>query len=158
MGHVVALDDVAYLAHPVPGDSGGADQCQVQLPESFLREAQDLIMGIYQRLHGEGGVLLVSHTQPARTVEFVRADLASRVRSLAHYELVPLKDEDKKTLLNQRADQLGYTLDEAVLNYWFSHGPRGIGALLRDLEVLDTASLSRKNPVTIPLLKQVLNY
>lgn len=156
MGHVVALDDIAWLSSS--SNPTEDEDCLPRLAESYLSEAQDLILGVYQRMLAEGGLLLISHHQPASEMAFLRADLASRMSSLAHYKLSPLKDDEKKALLRQRVVELGYTLDEAVLSYWFTHGPRSIGALLHDLDVLDTASLSRKNPVTIPLLKQVLNY
>ncbi len=137
-GSMVVLDDVGVLA----GD----------------REFEYQLMAMYQRLVQEGGALLVSHGAPATAVEFNLPDLNSRMRSLLHYQLNPLQDDDKADLLRTRAAHRGYQLDEAVLAYWLARGPRDIEALLIDLDRLDRASLSRKRSVTIPLLKDELGY
>ncbi len=137
-GAVVAVDDVALVA----GDS----------------VCEELLMATYQRLLEQGGQLLVSHEQAATYLEFDMPDLNSRMRSLLHYHIQPLDDTAKSDLLQQRAFARGYVLSEAVVKYWMSRGPRDLGALLTDLDVLDRASLVRQQAVTIPLLKQVLGY
>ena len=137
-GRLIAVDDVGALA-------GQAD-------------LEELLMAVYQRLLHEQGTLLISHTKPAQTIDFVTEDLASRMRSLQHFQIQTLNDEHKRELLRQRAHNRGYDLANAVLDYWLARGPRDLGALLTDLDVLDRASLAQKQRVTIPLLKQVLGY
>lgn len=137
-GTVVAIDDIGLLV----GDP--------------LIEA--MLMVVYQRLLHEKGTLLLTHTQPAMALTFATADLASRMRSLQHFQIQPLSDTEKKQLLEQRADARGYDLSQPVLDYWLARGPRDLGALLRDLDTLDAASLAQKQRVTIPLLKEVLGY
>ncbi len=137
-GQVVALDDL----HCLPRQ----------------QEMHDAVMVIYQRVLNERGVLLVTHTTSSAQVDFLTPDLTSRMRSLQHYQIVPLDDAAKVHLLKQRAHQRGYALQQPVLDYWLARGPRSLGALLTDLETLDKASLVKKSPVTIPLLKQVLGY
>lgn len=145
-GALVAVDDVdALLAER--GESA-----------ALVEEGQGLLLGIYQRLVLQGGRLIVSHATSAGDAVFATPDLASRMRSLQHFRLSDLTDEDKKRLLARRAERLGFALDDSVLNYWLTHGPRDTAALLRDLARLDTASLARHNAVTVPLLKQVLGY
>ncbi len=135
-GRVVAIDDV--------GASRGAHE--------------ELLMQIYQRVQAEGGLLLVAHTHPAATLDFNLADLASRMASLEHYQIQALNDADKAQLLKQRAQNRGYTLSDAVLDYWLARGPRDLGALLTDLDTLDKASLTHQRLVTVPLLKEALGY
>jgi len=137
-GQVVAVDDVALIA----GHAGH----------------EELLMTIYQRLLQERGRLLVAHSHPAQVLEFVTPDLASRMKSLQHFQIQPLQDADKVELLRRRAQNRGYELSHSVLDYWLVRGPRDLGALLSDLDLLDQASLARKQQVTIPLLKQVLGY
>ena len=137
-GAVVAIDDIGLLV----GDP--------------LIEA--MLMVVYQRLLHEKGTLLLTHTQPAAALIFATQDLASRMRSLQHFQIQPLADMEKKQLLEQRAHARGYDLSQSVLDYWLARGPRDLGALLRDLDTLDAASLSQKQLVTIPLLKEVLGY
>ncbi len=117
-----------------------------------------LLLAVYQRLQTEQGRLLVSHHQPAQTLAYTTPDLASRMRSLQHFQILPLSDEDKMDLLRRRAENRGFELSQQVLDYWLARGPRDLGALLIDLETLDKASLSQHKKVTIPLLKQVLGY
>lgn len=119
---------------------------------------EELLMAVYQRLLQSRGRLLVSHRQPATATEFSTADLNSRLRSLMHFHIKPLNDHHKAQLLRERADSRGYALSSAVLDYWLSRGPRDVGALLQDLDVLDRASLVHKQRVTVPLLKMVLGY
>jgi DnaA family protein len=138
LGETVAVDDIAAVA-------GNA-------------ALETLLMTVYQRLLSVQGRLLVSHTHPAQTLQFVLPDLASRMRSLQHFQIQALADDDKVQVLRQRAQNRGYELSQPVLDYWLSRGPRDLGALLTDLETLDKASLAQHQKVTIPLLKQVLGY
>jgi len=117
-----------------------------------------LLMAVYQRLQTEQGRLLIAHSQPAQALAFATPDLASRMRSLQHFQILPLSDEDKMQLLRKRAENRGFELSQQVLDYWLVRGPRDLGALLIDLETLDKASLAQQQRVTIPLLKQVLGY
>ena len=116
------------------------------------------LLSIYQRVFEEGSQLIVSADQPASAIGFAIADVASRMRSLEHFNIHPLNDQDKAQLLRRRADQRGYLLSEQVIHYWLTHGPRDVGQLLIDLDTLDRASLARQQRVSIPLLKEVLGY
>jgi len=137
-GRIVAVDDVGLLLGNL--------------------EAEEALLAIYQRLLQEEGELLLTHTATSQAESFALADLASRLRSLPHFFITPLGDAEKAELLRGRAASRGYTLTPEVLNYWLLRGPRDIGALLIDLEMLDRASLTARRTVTIPLLKQVLGY
>ena len=61
-------------------------------------------------------------------------------------------------MLRLRAEQRGYDLNEAVLDYWLRRGPRSLNVLLDDLQRLDQATLERQRLLTIPLLKEILGY
>ncbi len=135
---VVAVDDIDVVA----GDP----------------DMEEALLAVYQRVFDLGGLLVFSHTAPAVDLSFQLEDLNSRMRSLMHFQMMPLDDTDKATILKQRADARGYALTEPVLNYWLARGPRDVTSLLMDLDTLDRASLVYKQTVTIPLLKQVLGY
>jgi len=117
-----------------------------------------MLLLVYQRLLQDRGTLLISHIEAAKALSFVTLDLASRMRSLQHFQIQPLSDRDKMQLLAKRAQERGYELGQAVLDYWLARGPRDIANLLKDLDHLDAASLEHQQRVTIPLLKQVLGY
>ncbi len=135
---LVAVDDVSLIV-------GDAD-------------LETRLMSVYQELLPNSGRLVIANDQSAAHLQFVIPDLASRMKSLQHFQIRPLQDEQKRKVLQQRALSLGYELDPAVLDYWLARGPRALTALLSDLHSLDHASLSRKQRITVPLLKQVLGY
>jgi DnaA family protein len=140
----VAVDHVAHLQHQA--------------------EAEEALMALYnaiQELPPQGDVirrLLVAHRQGAGQLAFGLQDLNSRMRALAHHRVRELSDSDKGSLLRHRAEQSGYHLNEAVLEYWLRRGPRSMDRLLADLAALDQATLQHKRLLTVPLLKSVLGY
>lgn len=137
-GELIAIDDVGILVG--------------------RRAHEELLLGIYQRLIGSAGMLVVSHTESSLLTRFALSDLGSRMRAMMNFAIKPLDDEQKATLLAQRANARGFKISGPVLSYWLSRGPRGMTALLEDLEKLDRATLERQRLLTIPLLKQVLGY
>jgi len=137
-GQLVAIDDISMVIGDLASEA--------------------LLMTVYQRLHSEAGRLIITHSKPANTLEFATPDLASRMRSLQHFQMSPLSDADKMQLLRGRAENRGFELSQSVLDYWLTRGPRDLGALLIDLETLSSASLAQHKRVTIPLIKQVLGY
>jgi DnaA family protein len=72
------------------------------------------------------------------------------------FELLALRDDDKREVLRQRANQRGILLGDDVLNWLFTHTARDLGMLLNLLERMDVHSLSQKRKVTIPLIKSIL--
>lgn len=124
--------------------------------------AEEMLMALYNVLNDSGaGVsrrLLVAHRHNAGQLSFVLADLNSRLRALAHYQLQSLNDEEKSRVMTRRAEQRGYRLGDNVVEYWLRRGPRGIDQLLADLDRLDQATLEQQRLLTVPLLKSVLGY
>ena len=51
----------------------------------------------------------------------------------------------------------GLRLADEVVDFLLRHGRRDLASLLAVLDALDRASLERKRPVTVPLLKEMLN-
>jgi DnaA family protein len=103
---------------------------------------------------GTGRVLACGPRPPAQLG--LRPDLATRLAQGLVFRLSPLSDTDKLTALNARADAQGLDLPEDVSRYLLTHCRRDLPHLLGMVEELDAYSLSRKRPVTLPLLKEVL--
>ena len=120
--------------------------------------AEELLMALYNHVQAIEGILLITHNQSALLENFNLADLNSRMRSLSHYQIVPLDDKGKARVLRLWAEERGYHLSESVLEYWLRRGPRQLQILLEDLEKLDYATLQHKRMLTVPLLKEVLGY
>ncbi len=61
-----------------------------------------------------------------------------------------------KNALEQRAQAKGLRLSKEVLQWIFTYCPRDIRTLFALLEALDAYSLSQQRPITIPLLKNLI--
>ncbi|MDD5390616.1 MAG: DnaA regulatory inactivator Hda [Gallionellaceae bacterium] len=86
----------------------------------------------------------------------LRPDLATRLAQGLVFRLLPLSDVDKAAALVIRAEGRGLRLPEEVTRYLLTHTRRDLPRLLATVDALDTFSLSRKRPVSVPLLKEML--
>lgn len=106
---------------------------------------------------GAGRVLATGPLPPAQLPQLgVRPDLATRLAQGLVFRLHPLSDTDKRAALIVRADSHGLRLPDEVLRYLLTHCRRDLPHLLTLVDLLDTHSLSLKRPVSLPLLKEIL--
>lgn len=109
---------------------------------------------------GEGRVLVSGPLPPAQLPQLPslsnRADLATRLAQGLVFRLQPLSDADKRAALTVRAEARGLRLPDEVLRYLLSHCRRDLPHLLHLVDQLDGLSLSRKRPISLPLLKEIL--
>lgn len=103
-----------------------------------------------------GLALLVSGPVPPLELA-LREDLRTRIGSAIVYQVKPLSDEDKAATLHSQASQRGLRMEGEVIGYLLRHAARDLPSLMAVLDALDQASLERKRPVTVPLLKEMLN-
>lgn len=102
-----------------------------------------------------GGRVLASGPLPPGQLG-LRPDLATRLAQGLVFRLASLSDADKITALNIRAEARGMRLPEEVVRYLLGHCRRDLPSLLALVDALDTHSLSRKRPPSLPLLKEIL--
>lgn len=131
---IIALDDVDQLT------DGG----QVQL------------FHLYNRLR-ESGRALVTSGDAAPQELALRPELASRLAWGLVFRLEPLTDEEKLAALSQHALERGCRIPQEVLNYLLSHHDRSLSTLMLLLERLDAYSLATRRPITIALIKELVN-
>jgi DnaA family protein len=106
---------------------------------------------------GAGRVLVTGPVPPAQLIELnLRPDLATRLAQGLVFRLHPLSDTDKRAALIVRAEARGLRLPDDVLRYLLTHCRRDLPSLLSLVDLLDTHSLSRKRPVSLPFLKEIL--
>lgn len=86
----------------------------------------------------------------------LREDLRTRVGSALVFEIKPLSDAEKAHTLQTQAQARGMRLDGELIDYLLRHGRRDLPSLLAVLDALDAASLERKRPPTLPLLREVM--
>jgi DnaA family protein len=86
----------------------------------------------------------------------LRSDLASRLSWGLVYQIKPLTDSEKKLALLSHSKQKGMSCNENVIEYCMRHLQRDLHYLIATLDALDNWSLKMKKPITIPLLKKLL--
>ncbi len=127
--------------------------------ESFITEptAERDFLTLIERIKQQNAMLLLTAERPVKKLEIALDDLSSRLGALECFELLALREQEKREVLRQRAHQRGIVLSEEVLNWLFTHTARDLGMLLDFLEQIDVQSLSQKRRVTIPLIKSILD-
>ncbi len=103
-----------------------------------------------------GLALLLAGSTPPLELK-LREDLRTRIGAAIVYQVRPLSDEDKAATLHSQASQRGLRMEGEVIGYMLRHTARDLPSLMAVLDALDQASLERKRPVTVPLLKEMLN-
>ena len=86
----------------------------------------------------------------------LREDLRTRIGQSLIFEGKSLTDDDCEAILQAQAGTRGLRLEPEIIQYLLRHGRRDLASLLRALDALDAASLERKRPITLPLLREVL--
>ena len=71
-------------------------------------------------------------------------------------QLHSLNDAEKAAALREHAAARGMALAEDLIRHLLTHFDRDMGTQIAMLDALDKASLERKRPITLPLLKEAL--
>jgi DnaA family protein len=130
-GGILALDDVDRL------DEGR----QIALFNAFNERAFDLLV-------------VAAHAAPRDVA--LRRDLATRLATGLTYRVLPLSDGEKREALSAHASARGFALGDEVAGYLLTHTRRDMPSLIHALDALDRYSLETGRPITVPLLKAVL--
>ena len=86
----------------------------------------------------------------------LRSDLASRLSWGIVYQIKALTDNEKKLALLNHSKQKGMSSNLKVIEYCMKNLKRDLHYLIATLDALDNWSLKTKKPMTIPLLKKLL--
>jgi DnaA family protein len=118
-------------------------------------EAQIELFNYFNQLRTSGGILITSGNA-APTQMGLRDDLATRLAWGLVYQLHPLSDEEKAKALKTHAKERGMKLPDEVVDYCLRYLRRDLPTLMAVLNALDKWSLTEKKPVTVPMLKKLL--
>lgn len=145
-----------------PGICDGLEGCALVCLDDVEAVAgnqgwEGTLFALYNRLRDADRTLVASGTAAPRASPFVLADLRSRLEWGLVYQLRPLREEERRNLLLERARQRGLTLDPGVVDYILRRHPRDVGSLCGFMERLDRASLSAHRQVTIPFVRSLLD-
>ena len=87
----------------------------------------------------------------------LREDLRTRLGWGHVFHLQLLDDEQRREVLLKHAQALGMHLGKDLLDYLLSRFSRDLGHLIHLLEQLDNYALQTQRPLTIPLLRAMLD-
>ena len=123
--------------------------------DQLSADAQIGLFNAFNRSRGNGQSLLL--TGPAAPLGLrLREDLRTRIGQCLIYEVQPLDDDSRATILATLAERRGLRLADEVVDFLLRHGRRELSSLLAVLDALDAASLERKRPITLPLLREMM--
>ena len=118
-------------------------------------DAQIALFNTYNQLKEAGNILITAGLH-APTQMGLRDDLATRLAWGLVYQLHPLNDDEKATALKQHAKERGMKLPDEVTDYCLRYLRRDLPTLMATLDALDEWSLTTQKPITLPMLRKLL--
>lgn len=146
-----------YIAagESLPADDSGVRMLAVDDVEKLDAQAQLGFFRTYNALREcHGTVLSAGDAAPARLQ--LRADLLTRLGWGLIFQVHALSDDDKRVALKRHAAARAFDLRDEIVDYLLRHLKRDLPSLLTVLDALDRYSLENKRPITLPLLRQLL--
>lgn len=117
---------------------------------------EEALFHLYNRTLDAGGLLVMSASALPSEMPGLLADLRSRLAACIVLQLVGLRDDDRLTVLRERAERRGLFMPDEVAQYILRRAPRHMGDLLGLLDRLDELSLAHQRRLTVPFVRQVL--
>lgn len=141
---------------PALAGAPAAEQLAVDNVDALNEVGQIALFNHFNRLKMAGGMLLTAAPQPPVHLA-LREDLRTRLGSGLIYRLQPLSDAEKAAALAAQAKERALKLTPEAIAYLMRHAPRDMRTLSMLVVALDQYSLEQKRPVTLPLLREVLD-
>ncbi len=123
--------------------------------ERLSERQQHALFNLYNQVQDTGGTLVAAARQPPAQLA-LREDLRTRLGWGLVYQLHGLTDEEKIAALSHSAQARGLALSAGVLPYLLTHFRRDMQSLSAMLDALDRYSLETQRPITMPLLRELL--
>jgi DnaA family protein len=123
--------------------------------EQLSAKAQIAAFNLFNEVREHGATMVAAGAMPPAVLP-VREDLRTRMSWGLIYQLHELSDEDKIAALNRAAAARGLLLSPGVLPYLITHFQRDMRSLSAMLDALDRYSLETQRPITLPLLRSLL--
>ena len=126
------------------------DDCDRLMPA-----AQIAAFALFNQVRDNGGALVASGSLPPAQL-VLREDLRTRLGWGLIYHLHELTDDEKIAALTRSAGERALRLSPGVLPYLMTHFQRDMRSLSAMLDALDRYSLETQRPITLPLLRSLL--
>jgi len=146
-----------YIAagEALPADDSGVRMLAVDDVEKLDAQAELEFFRLYNALRErQGAVLAAGNVAPARLQ--LRPDLLTRLGWGLVFQVHVLSDDDKRVALKRHAAARAFDLRDEIVEYLLRHLKRDLPSLMAVLDALDRYSLETKRPITLPLLRQLL--
>jgi DnaA family protein len=121
-------------------------------------EWEEALFHCYNRCRAAGTTWLVAAEQGPRHLGLALTDLATRLAAGGVYRVRALDEDGLLALLDQRARARGLSLDPEVARYVVRRHERSPAALCATMDWLDRQALVRKRRLTLPFVKEVLQW
>ena len=151
--------DARYVSHDASPDTFlYAPQIKIYLLDDCERlstQNQIAAFDLFNQVRENGGLLIAAGAM-APAAMAVREDLRTRLGWGLIYQVHGLTDDEKIAALTQSAIARGLSLSAGVLPYLLTHYRRDMRSLSAMLDALDQYSLETQRPITLPLLRDLL--
>lgn len=124
--------------------------------ERLGADGQVALFHLFNRLRDSGRGVLLASGSAAPSRSGLREDLATRLGWGLVYHVHGLSDEEKAQALERHAAARGFALPREVTDWLLRHGRRDLPWLVAVVDALDRHSLQVKRPVTLPLLREIV--
>ena len=121
------------------------------------REDEIALFDTHNRARAAGVALVYAARDIPDAIGLTLPDLRSRLGQCTRITLLPLDDEGRREVLQQRAQRRGLVLEDAALEWLLKRVGRELGGLTALLDQLDRASLAAQRRITVPFLRQTLD-
>ena len=118
-------------------------------------DGQIAAFDLYNSLRERNCALIASAAAPPVQLT-LREDLVTRLAWGLVYQVHALTDEDKARALADHAASRGWPLPREVSDYLLTRARRDLPSLLATLDALDRYSLETRRPVTVPMVRELL--
>jgi DnaA-homolog protein len=137
-------------------DAANMDCVSVDNVDQLDDPAQIKLFNLYNCIHeNDHGIFLASGPKPPALLN-LRQDLATRLGWGLVYQVHELTDDKKIEVMKNHAARQGFELPQEICDYLLRHEQRDLPSLIRLIDALDRFSLIRKRPITLPLLRELL--
>jgi DnaA family protein len=146
------------LAAQYATDSAALENCDLialDNVEKLDETGQIALFNLFNQLRDCGRALIVSGPCAPSQLN-IRDDLKTRLGWGLVYQVLALSGAEKTEALQRHAAERGFQLPKEVVDYLLRHVRRDLPTLMGMLDALDEWSLTAKKPVTVPLLRQLL--
>jgi len=152
-GRVAAwFDAAAPLPWELPPAAALAviDHC-----ERLDATAQHAAFGLFVEAATQGVQIVAAGRLPPVDLP-LRDDLRTRLAWGHVFAVEPLTEAQTRAVLRREADHRGIFLSDDVMRHLLTHFERDLSHLMHLLDRIDRFALARARPVTVPLLRQML--